>query len=34
LSETNKLIPKLDEQLEIYNADNPPMNLVFFGDCI
>lgn len=34
LSETNKLIPKLDECLEMYNADNPPMNLVFFSDCI
>lgn len=34
LSETNKLIPKLDECLEIYNADNSPMNLVFFSDCI
>lgn len=34
LSETNVLIPKLDEILEMYNADNTPMNLVFFGDCI
>lgn len=34
LSETNKLIPKLDECLELYNADNSPMNLVFFSDCI
>jgi dynein heavy chain len=34
LSDTNKLIPKLDEALEMYNADNTPMNLVFFTDCI
>lgn len=34
LSEINVLIPRLDTFLEMYNADNPPMNLVFFGDCI
>jgi dynein heavy chain len=34
LSETEKLIPRLDTFLEMYNADNSPMNLVFFGDCI
>jgi dynein heavy chain, axonemal len=34
LSETNKLIPKLDECLEVYNIENSPMNLVFFSDCI
>lgn len=34
LSGTNILIPKLDECLEMYNSDNPPMNLVFFEDCI
>ena len=34
LSETNVLIPRLDEALEMYNSDNPPMNLVFFSDCI
>lgn len=34
LSEINVLIPRLDTFLELYNADNSPMNLVFFGDCI
>lgn len=34
LSETNVLIPRLDECLEMYNSDNSPMNLVFFSDCI
>lgn len=34
LSEVNALIPRLDQCLEMYNADNNPMNLVFFGDCI
>jgi hypothetical protein len=34
LSETNVLIPRLDECLEMYNSDNAPMNLVFFSDCI
>jgi len=34
LSEVNALIPRLDQCLELYNADNSPMNLVFFGDCI
>jgi dynein heavy chain len=34
LSEINALIPRLDTFLELYNADNSPMNLVFFGDCI
>jgi dynein heavy chain, axonemal len=34
LSEINALIPRLDQCLEMYNADNAPMNLVFFGDCI
>jgi dynein heavy chain len=34
LSEVNALIPRLDTFLELYNADNSPMNLVFFGDCI
>lgn len=28
------LIPCLDQQLGLYNADNRPMNLVFFEDCI
>jgi dynein heavy chain len=34
LSPTNVLIPRLDECLEMYNADNSPMALVFFSDCI
>lgn len=34
LAEVNALIPRLDQCLEIYNVDNAPMNLVFFGDCI
>lgn len=34
LSEVNALIPRLDTFLEMYNADNSPMNLVFFSDCI
>jgi dynein heavy chain len=34
LSEINTLIPRLDQYLELYNADNTAMNLVFFGDCI
>lgn len=34
LSEITALIPRLDQSLELYNADNAPMNLVFFGDCI
>ena len=34
LSEVNALIPRLDQYLELYNADNAPMNLVFFDDCI
>jgi dynein heavy chain len=34
LPEVNALIPRLDQYLELYNADNSPMNLVFFGDCI
>lgn len=34
LNEIAKLIPRLDEKLEMYNADNSPMNLVFFSDCI
>jgi len=34
LSEVNALIPRLNSFLEVYNADNAPMNLVFFGDCI
>jgi dynein heavy chain len=34
LSPTMDLIPCLDQQLNLYNADNRPMNLVFFEDCI
>ena len=34
LSDVNALIPRLDQYLELYNADNSPMNLVFFSDCI
>jgi len=34
LSEVNALIPRLDQLLELYNNENAPMNLVFFGDCI
>jgi hypothetical protein len=35
LSESNVLIPKLDDYLETYNANNAnQMNLVFFSDCI
>lgn len=34
LSAVNDLIPRLDQYLELYNADNSPMNLVFFSDCI
>ena len=34
LNEINVLIPTLDEALELYNAENSPMNLVFFADCI
>jgi len=34
LSEINALIPRLDIQLDLYNSENSPMNLVFFSDCI
>lgn len=34
LSEVNQLIPRLDSFLDLYNADNSQMNLVFFSDCI
>jgi hypothetical protein len=35
LSSSNELIPRLDELLNVYNADAPSvMNLVFFEDCI
>ena len=34
LSPSTDLIPKLNEQLELYNLQNQPMNLVFFDDCI
>lgn len=34
LAEVNALIPRLDQCLEMYNVDQNPMNLVFFGDCI
>jgi len=34
LSDISVLIPRLDGVLELYNAENPPMSLVFFGDCI
>jgi dynein heavy chain len=34
LSEPNDIMPKLNEQLELYNMSNPPMNVVFFEDCI
>lgn len=34
LSDINVLIPRLNEHLEFYNSENPPMNLVFFSDCI
>ena len=34
LSDTNVLIPRLNEHLEFYNTENSPMNLVFFSDCI
>jgi len=34
LSDTNTLIPRLEEYLTLYNADNSQMNLVFFEDCI
>jgi len=34
LSDTNQLIPRLEECLEFYNSDNTEMNLVFFSDCI
>jgi hypothetical protein len=34
LSKTDALIPRLDECLDLFNTENSPMNLVFFGDCI
>ena len=34
LSASADLIPRLNEQLELYNLNNQPMNLVFFDDCI
>jgi dynein heavy chain len=34
LSATDILIPRLEELLMLYNADNSPMNIVFFEDCI
>lgn len=34
LSPNDDLIPCLDKQLEAYNSDYRPMNLVFFDDCI
>lgn len=35
LSDSNELIPKLDELLMVYNSDaDTQMNLVFFADCI
>ena len=35
LSESNELIPRLDELLMVYNSDaDTQMNLVFFADCI
>lgn len=35
LSESNELMPRLDELLNVYNSDaESVMNLVFFEDCI
>lgn len=36
LSDSNELMPRLEELLGVYNSDsdNQNMNLVFFGDCI
>lgn len=34
LRDTNALIPRLQEWLEMYNAENTKMELVFFSDCI
>jgi len=34
LNATSELIPRLDELLMLYNAENSPMNLVFFEDCV
>ena len=34
LSASAELIPKLNDQLDLYNLNNQPMNLVFFDDCI
>jgi len=34
LSDTETLIPRLEELLMLYNAEQSPMNIVFFEDCI
>lgn len=34
LSEANALIPRLENALDMHNAESSPMNLVFFSDCI
>jgi dynein heavy chain len=35
LSDSNELLPRLDELLMVYNSDaDTQMNLVFFADCI
>lgn len=34
LGASSDLIPKLNDQLDLYNLNNQPMNLVFFDDCI
>lgn len=34
LSESQQLLPCLDQLLSIYNSEGNPMNLVFFDDCI
>jgi hypothetical protein len=34
LSESTELLPRLDELLALYNADQSPMNLIFFEDCV
>lgn len=34
LSETQELLPRLDELLALYNSEYAPMNLIFFEDCV
>jgi hypothetical protein len=34
LSDVATLIPRLENCLDMHNAEQTPMNLVFFSDCI